>query len=96
MNDDNIKFTENLKKILFQSSKENKLFTAGNYWKFYEKNIFRQVKNNDISKFDLFVNVASFQEMEKEQVYNYLSILEKHLRKYIFLCYVVKEKKSYH
>ena len=96
MNDDNKKFTENLKKLLIQSSKENKLFTAGNYWEFYEKNIFRQVKNNDISKFDLFVNVASFQEMEKEQVYNYLSILEKHLRKYVFLCYVVKEKKSYH
>ena len=45
-------------------------------------------------KFDLFVNVASFQEMEKEQVYNYLSIFEKHLKKYIFLCYVIKEKKK--
>lgn len=50
MNDDNKKFIENLKKILIQSSKEDKLFTAGNYWKFYEKNILRQVKNNDISK----------------------------------------------
>ena len=36
-------------------------------------------------KFDLFVNIYSFQEMEKKQCLNYLSVLKKNLRKYIYI-----------
>jgi len=43
-------------------------------------------------KFDLFINVASFQEMEKKQVFNYLSIFRKHLKKYIYICYNKEDK----
>jgi len=35
--------------------------------------------------FDLFINVASLQEMEKTQAYNYLSFLKKNPSKYIYL-----------
>ena len=43
-----------------------------------------KLDNLDDFNFDLFINVASFQEMEKEQALNYLSILKKKISKYIF------------
>ena len=41
-------------------------------------------------KFDLFINIASFQEMEKEQSQNYLSILKKNFGRYIYIENLIK------
>lgn len=46
----------------------------------------------DDFKFDLFVNVASFQEMEKDQVLNYLSKLNIYIKKFMYLCYNIVDK----
>ena len=35
-----------LKKMMDESFKQSDLYTAGNYWKFYEKNILNQIKKN--------------------------------------------------
>jgi putative sugar O-methyltransferase len=45
-------------------------------------------------KFDLFVNIASFQEMEKEQTLNYLSVLKKNFGKYIYSENLIKGHKK--
>ena len=36
-------------------------------------------------KFDLFINIYSFQEMEKKQSINYLSILKDKINKYVYV-----------
>ena len=45
-------------------------------WKIFELGNF---------EFNLFINIASIQEMEKEQAINYLSILSKNIKNYIYL-----------
>ena len=40
-----------LKRMRQESYLQDDLYTAGNYWKFYEKNIFKQINKNDLSKF---------------------------------------------
>ena len=42
---------EEIKKMMRDSFHQNELYTAGNYWKFYEKNILKQVKKNSLSRF---------------------------------------------
>jgi putative sugar O-methyltransferase len=46
---------ENLKKIVKKMMKDSylqdELYTAGNYWKFYEKNILKQINKNALSRF---------------------------------------------
>ena len=42
---------EVFKKMMEESFKQDELYTAGNYWKYYEKNIIRQVKNNSLANF---------------------------------------------
>ncbi len=42
------------------------------------------------TKLDLFINIASFQEMEKSQSLNYLKLLNKNISKYIFLNNAIK------
>ncbi len=54
-------------------------------WKLEELNQF---------KFDLFINIASFQEMEKEQTQNYLKVLEKNFGKYIYSENLIKGHKK--
>ena len=40
-----------LKKMMEESFKQDDLYTAGNYWKHYEKNIIKQVENNSLKHF---------------------------------------------
>ena len=41
-------------------------------------------------KSDLFINVASFQEMEKDQSINYINIFKNCIKKYIYLKNAIK------
>ena len=45
-------------------------------------------------KFDLFINISSFQEMEKEQSQNYLNILKKNFGKYVYSENLIKGHKK--
>ena len=40
-----------VKKMILDSYNQDKLYIAGNYWKFYEKNILNQIEKNDLYKF---------------------------------------------
>ena len=40
-----------LKKMMEESFKQEDLYTAGNYWKFYEKKILDQIKKNKLKNF---------------------------------------------
>ena len=40
-----------LRKMMEESFKQDDLYTAGNYWKYYEKNIIKQIKNNSLTNF---------------------------------------------
>lgn len=42
------------------------------------------------TKFDLFINIASFQEMEREQSINYIRFFKKIIKKYIYLNNLIK------
>lgn len=44
-------FKNNLEKLMSESSSQNSLYKPGNYWKFYEKNILKQIKNNKLTEF---------------------------------------------
>ena len=44
-----------------------------------------KINKMDNFKFDLFINIYSFQEMEKSQVLNYLSVLKKNINKYSYM-----------
>jgi putative sugar O-methyltransferase len=63
---DQIELKKLAKKIMHDSYNQDKLYTAGNYWKFYEKNILKQIEKNDLSKFRSWVggqavgNIQSF------------------------------------
>ena len=46
-----IQLKDLIKKMMLDSYDQDKLYTAGNYWKFYEKNILKQIHNNDLFKF---------------------------------------------
>jgi len=39
------KFKQNLQKLMNDSLKQNELYLAGNYWKYYEKNLVKQINN---------------------------------------------------
>jgi hypothetical protein len=52
---DQIELKKLAKKIMHDSYNQDKLYTAGNYWKFYEKNILKQIEKNDLSKFRSWV-----------------------------------------
>jgi len=40
-----------IKEIMLDSKNQSNLHTAGNYWNFYEKNILKQIEENDLTKF---------------------------------------------
>ena len=40
-----------IKKMMQESIKKNNLYLPGNYWKFYEKNIIKQIESKNLSKF---------------------------------------------
>ena len=40
-----------LQEMIKDASHQSSLYVPGNYWKFYEKNILKQIKNNDLKKF---------------------------------------------
>tara|TARA_B100001027_G_scaffold215749_1_gene190407 strand:- start:872 stop:1999 length:1128 start_codon:yes stop_codon:yes gene_type:complete len=40
-----------IKKMMKDSFHQDNLYTAGNYWKFYEKNILKQIEKNTLSRF---------------------------------------------
>ena len=47
----NYKELNTLTQMIEESKKQSKLYIPGNYWKFYEKNILKQIKKNDLKKF---------------------------------------------
>lgn len=40
-----------INQMMNDSKKQSTFFTAGNYWKYYEKNILKQIQQNDLKKF---------------------------------------------
>ena len=48
MNSEELKL---IKEMMDDAKNQSNLYTAGNYWKYYEKNILRQIKKNDLTKF---------------------------------------------
>tara|TARA_B110000027_G_scaffold111672_1_gene120015 strand:+ start:1341 stop:2486 length:1146 start_codon:yes stop_codon:yes gene_type:complete len=44
-------FKINLEKLMKESYAQSDLYKPGNYWKFYEKNILKQINNNKLSEF---------------------------------------------
>ena len=58
--------------MIEESKKQSKLYVPGNYWKFYEKNILKQIKKNDLKKFRAWEggagvgNIQSFGGGEQE------------------------------
>ncbi len=42
---------ENLTEMMSEAHNQSELYLPGNFWKTYEKNILKEIKNNDISKF---------------------------------------------
>lgn len=66
--------------MIEESKKQSKLYVPGNYWKFYEKNILKQIKKNDLKKFRAWDggagigNIQSFGGGEQE--------LQSHYKKY--------------
>lgn len=63
--------------MIEESKKQSKLYVPGNYWKFYEKNILKQIKKNDLKKFRAWDggagigNIQSFGGGEQELVSHY-------------------------
>ena len=51
MNESEKNLKENLKKMMIESFSQDELYTAGNYWKYYEKNILQQTDINSLSRF---------------------------------------------
>jgi hypothetical protein len=37
--------------MICEAHNQCNLYSGGNYWKYYEKNILKQIKNNDLTKF---------------------------------------------
>ena len=48
MNSEELKL---IKEMMDDAKNQSSLYTAGNYWKYYEKNILKQIKKNDLTKF---------------------------------------------
>ena len=44
-------FKINLSKLIEESNSQTDLYKPGNYWKFYEKNILKQIRNNKLINF---------------------------------------------
>ena len=67
-----------IQEMMIDNSKQDQLYTAGNYWKFYEKNILNQIKNNDLKQFRSWPggvgsgNIQSFGGGENELLRKYL------------------------
>tara|TARA_B100000029_G_scaffold481192_1_gene530015 strand:+ start:568 stop:1674 length:1107 start_codon:yes stop_codon:yes gene_type:complete len=40
-----------IKEIMSDAAKQSDLYVAGNFWKFYERNLLRQIDNNELKKF---------------------------------------------
>ena len=38
-----------IKEMMRDAENKSNLYSPGNYWKYYEKNILKQIKNNDLS-----------------------------------------------
>ena len=47
----NFKELKIIKQMMDDSKNQSDLYVAGNYWKYYEKNIIKQIQNNDLKKF---------------------------------------------
>lgn len=67
-----------IQEMMSDNAKQESLYTAGNYWKFYEKNILKQIKNNDLKYFRSWPggsgsgNIQSFGGGEHELSSEYL------------------------
>ena len=65
-----------LEEMMKDATLQSDLYLPGNYWKFYEKNILKQIKNNDLTKFRSWPggagvgNIQSFGGGEGEGVIN--------------------------
>ena len=55
MNEKEKDLKNQLKKMMSDSFKQDKLYQAGNYWKYYEPKIYGQIKKNKFSKFRAWV-----------------------------------------
>ena len=71
MNHENISL---IKEMMHDAENKSNLYSPGNYWKYYEKNILKQIKNNDLKKFRSWAggagigNIQSFGGGEYELV----------------------------
>jgi len=69
MNSEELKL---IKEMMDDAKNQSNLYTSGNYWKYYEKNILKQIKKNDLTKFRSWPggsgngNIQSFGGGEKE------------------------------
>ena len=67
-----------IKEMMDEAKNQSNLYTAGNYWKYYEKNILNQIRKNDLTKFRSWAggagagNIQSFGggEMELSRYHN--------------------------
>ena len=63
--------------MMDDAKNQSNLYTAGNYWKYYEKNILKQIKKNDLTKFRSWPggagvgNIQSFGGGERELSRNF-------------------------
>ena len=63
-----------IKVMISDTQKAPKLYISGNYWKYYEKNILKQIKSNDLTKFRSWPggagvgNIQSFGGGEQELI----------------------------
>jgi putative sugar O-methyltransferase len=61
-----------IKEMMSDAENKCNLYSPGNYWKYYEKNILKQIKNNDLTKFRSWAggagvgNIQSFGGGENE------------------------------
>ena len=46
-----IEAKEIIKEMMSDAAKQSDLFVAGNFWKFYEKDLLRQIDKNELKKF---------------------------------------------
>ena len=54
-----------IKEMIDDSKNQSSLYVAGNFWKYYEKNILKQIKKNDLTKFR---SMAFVLELERPRV----------------------------
>ena len=91
-----------LKKMMEESFKQEDLYTAGNYWKFYEKKILDQIKKNKLKNFRSWEggggagNIQSFGGGNERTSRSFLRNFHPFEKKYEFLdnLFIVKKYNS--